>query len=158
VGKSEFDLFKKSDAEAYQADNNRVLAGESVINRKEKVVKPNGEIHWLLTTKVPWRDSEGKILGLAGISRDITETERLSEVSQAKSRLLARMSHEIRTPMNAIIGMTELTLNTRLNHTQREYLDTVKNSAESLLTLLNDILDFSKIEAGKVELEKIDFS
>jgi two-component system sensor histidine kinase/response regulator len=158
VGKSEFDLYDRADAEIYQQDNDRVIkTGESVINRKEKLTLANGQTHWMLTTKVPWRDAENNIIGLAGIGRDITETERLSEVSQAKSRLLATMSHEIRTPMNAIIGMTELTLNTRLNHTQREYLETVRNSAEALLTLLNNILDFSKMEAGKVELEKINF-
>ncbi|KWT90171.1 response regulator [Candidatus Magnetominusculus xianensis] len=140
-----------------------IWQGELLNKRKD------GSLYWNSITISPVRDAEAVITHYLSVNEDITNRKEVEEAlrkakeasevaNAAKSEFLANMSHEIRTPMNAIIGMTELVLDTDLKPRQKEYLDTVLNSANSLLSLLNSILDFSKIEAGKLELEDVSFN
>ncbi len=168
IGKTAKDLFKE--AVKFESQDREVLnSGRFLEISEQEVATQYDGVRILHSKKVPIIDENGKATHLVGISEDITDLkiaeknlisarEAAEQASRAKSSFLANMSHEIRTPMNGVLGMTELALNTDLTSEQREYLEAVKISAESLLRLINDILDFSKIEAGKFELVEMDFS
>jgi PAS domain S-box-containing protein len=130
--------------------------------------RKDGSRVWVLENSNLVESNNGAPPEIEGTLIDITERKRAEEewrqakeaaeaANRAKSEFLANVSHEIRTPLNGVVGMTELALETILSPEQREYLEAIKSSAASLLSVINDILDFSKIEARKLELDSVEF-
>ncbi|MBS1141177.1 MAG: hypothetical protein H6R13_2630 [Proteobacteria bacterium] len=171
IGKRVLDLeYLPEDArQAYQAEDEQVIATGSRISREVCLPGADGNMHDVLYSVSGFRSPDGRPDGLIGVIVDITalkEAEREADrarataesAAAAKADFLANMSHEIRTPMNAIIGMTHLALQTELNSRQKNYLTKVDNAAKGLLGIINDILDLSKIEAGMMRFEHATFS
>ncbi|MFB3765845.1 MAG: ATP-binding protein [Methanotrichaceae archaeon] len=162
IGKTDIDLLGNEAAEKIQKSNRSVLRGEIVEERHTEI--RNDMPMTFHTITAPMRDRSGKIAGLCGIARDITDLKRAENElkrargaaeaeAQAKSEFLANMSHEIRTPMNAVIGITSLLLDTNPTSEQRMLIETIQTSGNALISIINDILDLSKSDSGKLKLE-----
>ncbi len=151
-----------------KAVHKAILDGQNAYHHEFRIIGKDKKVHWVWE-EISIERKESQHWRLVGICTDITQRKHAEdqlqqardaalEVSSMKSDFLANMSHEIRTPMNGIVGMTDLLLDTELSDEQREYLDMIQSSADSLLRVINDILDFSKVESGQLELDHDPFS
>ena len=164
VGKSALELFGIPNNDDYNDKEIKVIGDGLAFYDIEEQVERNEHKFWVNTNIAPIRNTENEIVGLIGISWDITERKQHEEElrnakelaeagTMAKNEFIASVSHEFRTPMAGILGLSDILKNTQLNHEQSDLLKGIVSSAEGLLVLLDDVLDFSAIEAGKMKLD-----
>jgi PAS domain S-box-containing protein len=151
IGKTDFDFFPHEIAAAFFADDNVVLkSGQAVVNREEKVVRPSGEIRWLLTSKVPWRDDSGQIIGLIGIGRDITEKRHLEEQLlraqhlESIGRLATGIAHDLNNILAPILISTGLLRQKIHDQEGLEMLARLEGNVQRAADILKQILGFSR--------------
>ena len=167
VGKTDADFTDAESARFLRAkDQEAILADRTIVSEEWVTYAATGERILLAKVKTPMRDGDGRLVGVLGIGRDVTEERQIQEVlgaaksqaeaaNRAKSQFLSRMSHELRTPLNAIIGFSELLqldMDNPLTGQQQEFLGHILNGASHLLALINEVLDLSRIETGRMEL------
>jgi two-component system sensor histidine kinase/response regulator len=144
------------------------MAGRAVAHYETERLRASGESFPAAVCGFPLKDAAGKVTGFATIERDLSDRVRGADAlrealataesaSQTKSRFLANVSHELRTPMNAIMGMTSLALEEELPAELRDYLETIRDSSETMVGLINDVLDLSRFECDEFELEEVEF-
>ncbi len=161
------DLILKADREI-ESKYDHIEKKGRVLNGEAYMPNMRGGSVYLMGSAAVLYDSAGNVFGAIESIRDITEQKQAEDLlieakeaaeaaARSKSDFLANMSHEIRTPLNAVLGLTGLLLNTDLNAQERDYVETVRSSGNTLLSVINEILDFSKIEGGKMELECLPF-
>lgn len=168
VGRSDQQMFSQAAGSGRQERDRQALTEREPYASEGWVVYPDGRRVLFDTLRSAFHDDRGRLLGLVGVSRDVTarkstelalaEARDLAEeAAQLKSDFLANMSHEIRTPLNIIIGLAHLLQETTLDPQQVDYLGKIQGSGQYLLELISDILDLSRVEAGKLEFEHIGF-